>query len=88
MRTPSARTAGSLRWRVPDGSLRLYDLRDLPSGRPVKQLAAGPRALGSLAFHPGGRQIAVSHANGVQLRDLETGSVLADLAAADAVRRR
>src|SRR5262249_14208799 len=60
---------------MPDGSLCLYDL---PSGQQAKQLGGGPRANG-LAFHPKDRQIAISHASGVQIRDLETGSVLAEL---------
>jgi serine/threonine protein kinase/WD40 repeat protein len=59
---------------VPDGSLALYEL---PSGRKVKQLDV--RANGQLAFHPRERQVAFGHAGGVQIRDLETGSVVADL---------
>ncbi len=58
-----------------DGSIRLYDLA---SGRQVGQLVAGPRAR-YLAFHPCGLQLAISHATGVQIRDLATGGVRADL---------
>jgi serine/threonine protein kinase/WD40 repeat protein len=58
-----------------DGSLALYEL---PSGRKVKQLEA-VRANGPLAFHPRERQLAFGHAAGVQIRDLETCSVLAEL---------
>ena len=61
---------------MPDGSLRLYDL---PSGREIKQLEAGPRVW-MLAFHPKKSQLAVSCATGVQIRDLDTGKVLTDLA--------
>lgn len=61
---------------LPDGSVCLYDL---PSGREMKKLEAGPRAL-MLAYHPRDRQLAVSIASGVQVRDLETGNVLAELA--------
>jgi serine/threonine protein kinase/WD40 repeat protein len=60
---------------LPDGSLALYEL---PSGRKVKQLEA-VRANGHLAFHPRQRQLAYGHAAGVQIRDLETGIVLAEL---------
>jgi WD40 repeat protein len=61
---------------LPDDSLCLYDL---PSGRQTKQLGAGlkPRYL---AFHPTDAQLAVSGATGVQVRDLATGDVVADLA--------
>jgi serine/threonine protein kinase/WD40 repeat protein len=61
---------------LPDGSLSVYDL---PSGRQVKKLGAGPHAT-SLDFNPKARQLAVCHAAGVQIRDLDTGSVLAELA--------
>jgi serine/threonine protein kinase/WD40 repeat protein len=59
----------------PDGSLVLTDL---PSGRMAKKLDPGPRATSGLAFHPKLRQIALGHAGGVQVRDLETGRVLAE----------
>jgi WD40 repeat protein/tetratricopeptide (TPR) repeat protein len=58
-----------------DGSIGLYEL---PSGRQLKQLDGGPRAL-MLAFHPEGRQLAVSCATGIQVYDVETGRILADL---------
>jgi serine/threonine protein kinase/WD40 repeat protein len=62
---------------LPDGSLFLYDL---PSGREVRPLGARPGAIGALAFHPEGRQLAIGHAVGVEIRDLETGNVVAELA--------
>ena len=61
-----------------DGSIRLYDL---PSGRQLKQLDGFP-SHGRLAFHPNGRQLAVSCATGIQVYDLETGRMLADFRAA------
>jgi eukaryotic-like serine/threonine-protein kinase len=61
---------------LPDGSVYLYDL---PSGRQVKQLEAGPVAIAGMAFHPKKPQLAIGHANGVRICDLETGSVLAEL---------
>jgi serine/threonine protein kinase/WD40 repeat protein len=64
-----------------DGTIRLYDL---PSGRLVRQLEPGPRPVRFAAFHPDGRRLAVAHGGGVQVRDLDTGSVLANLAQAGA----
>jgi serine/threonine protein kinase/WD40 repeat protein len=61
---------------LPDGSICLYDL---PSGRQVKQLEAGPRALGGLAFHPKERQLAIGCATGVLIRELDTGAIIAEL---------
>ena len=58
-----------------DGSIRLYEL---PSGRQVKQLE-GVSSHGRMAFHPKGRQLAVSCATGIKVYDLETGRILADL---------
>ena len=58
-----------------DGSIRLYEL---PSGRQLKQLEGVPRH-GWMVFHPEGRQLAVSCATGIQVYDLETGRILADL---------
>jgi hypothetical protein len=57
-----------------DGSLRLYDL---PSGR-WRSLGGGPRPF-ALVFRPDQRQLAVSHRGGVQVRDLDTGGLVADL---------
>jgi WD40 repeat protein len=66
---------------LPDGSLCLYDL---PSGRLVQQLPAVPSVQGGaasfLAYHPKGRQLALSHATCVVIRDLDTGNVVAELA--------
>jgi serine/threonine protein kinase/WD40 repeat protein len=60
-----------------DGSLRLYEL---PSGRQLKQLEGVPRARARwFAFHPEGRQLAFICATGIQVYDLETGRILADL---------
>jgi eukaryotic-like serine/threonine-protein kinase len=58
-----------------DGSIRLHEL---PSGRQTKRMESAPRPLW-LAFHPEGRQLAVSRATGVQVFDLESGAMLADL---------
>jgi serine/threonine protein kinase/WD40 repeat protein len=58
-----------------DGSIRLHDL---PSGRERKRLKGAPNPPW-LAYHPQARQLASSHAAGVQIIDLETGNVLADL---------
>ena len=58
-----------------DGSIRL---RELPSGRPLKQLEGAPRQ-GELVFHPEGRQLAVSSATGLRVYDLETARKVADL---------
>ncbi len=58
-----------------DGPIRLYDL---PSGLPPRELPKGhPGA--ELAFHPDGRQLAVSCGTSVEIRDLDTGEVVADL---------
>ena len=57
-----------------DGSMSLYDLtseqppRRLPSGRPGV----------CLAFHPGGRQLAVACNSSVEIRDLDTGKVVVE----------
>ncbi len=59
----------------PDGSI---DLLDLLSGRQLKRLGSCPRAR-DIEFHPGGRQLALSCATGVQIRDLATGDLVADL---------
>jgi serine/threonine protein kinase/WD40 repeat protein/tetratricopeptide (TPR) repeat protein len=61
---------------LPDGSLCMYDL---PSGRQTKQLQADPGPH-RLAFHPKDQQLAISYANCVQIRDLETGRLVAELA--------
>jgi serine/threonine protein kinase/WD40 repeat protein len=68
--------SGQFAHAKPDGAIVLTEL---PTGRPIKTLAAGPRATAGLTFHPTRRQIAVGHAGGVQVRDLETGRVLAEL---------
>ena len=61
---------------LPDGSVCLHDL---PSGREVKRLKAGPRVW-MLAFHPNNSQLAISCPTGVQIRDINSGNLLADLA--------
>jgi hypothetical protein len=58
-----------------DGSIRLYDLA---SGQRVRQLQLG-LVSGCLAFRPQHRQLAVGCATSVQIRDLDTGKMLADL---------
>ncbi len=59
-----------------DGAVSLYDLA---AGRCARRLKPGPHPVHSAASDPGGRRLAVSHGGGVQVRDLETGNVLADL---------
>jgi serine/threonine protein kinase/WD40 repeat protein len=55
------------------GAIGVYEL---PSGRRLRRLEPGPLPH-CLAFHPTQRKVAVAHPNGVQVRDLETGKVLA-----------
>jgi WD40 repeat protein len=55
----------------PDGSISLYEL---PSGRPLRRLGPGPTP-NALAFHPNGRQLALSGQGRIQVRDVETGKV-------------
>jgi serine/threonine protein kinase/WD40 repeat protein len=64
-----------------DGTVRLYDLS---SGQRAQEMRPGPHTVRFLAFHPGGRRLALSHAGGVQVRDVETGAALADLPQAGA----
>jgi eukaryotic-like serine/threonine-protein kinase len=59
-----------------DGSIRLHEL---PSGRQLKRIEGVPSPYDQ-AFHPDGRQLAVSCATGVQIFDLESGTILANLA--------
>ena len=56
-----------------DGSISLYDL---PSGRRARRLAAGPIPV-HLAFHPEGRQLALACPTLTQVRDVDSGKVLA-----------
>ncbi len=58
-----------------DGPIRLYDLA---SGLPPRDLPKGTRNT-QLAFHPEGLQLAVSCGTSVEIRDLDTGKVLANL---------
>ena len=58
-----------------DGPIRLVDLA---SGQPPRELPKGTRGA-HLAFHPEGRQLAVSCGTSVEIRDLDTGKVGADL---------
>jgi eukaryotic-like serine/threonine-protein kinase len=58
-----------------DGSIRLYDLA---SGQPPRELPRG-RRVSQLAFHPDGRQLALSCDTSVEIRALDTGEVVADL---------
>jgi WD40 repeat protein/Tfp pilus assembly protein PilF len=53
----------------PDGGISLFDL---PSGRRVGRLPAGP-VPGWMAFHPDGRQLALACSDRALVRDLETG---------------
>jgi WD40 repeat protein len=57
-----------------DGAIGVYEL---PSCRRLRRLEPGPRPHW-LAFHPTERKLAVAHHTGVQVRDLETGKVLAN----------
>ncbi|HEY1380829.1 MAG TPA: hypothetical protein VGF55_28770, partial [Gemmataceae bacterium] len=59
----------------PDGSI---DLNDLSSGRTLVRLGPCPPAR-DIEFHPGGRQLALSCASGVQIRDIATGDLVTDL---------
>jgi serine/threonine protein kinase/WD40 repeat protein len=63
----------------PDGSI---DLVEVSSGRHLRRLGSCPRAR-DIAFHPGGRQLALSCATGVQIRDLATGDLVTDLPLSD-----
>ncbi|MGO9112622.1 MAG: protein kinase domain-containing protein [Thermoguttaceae bacterium] len=58
-----------------DGSIGLFDL---PSGKPLRWLAAGASPPGLLAFNPRGGQLAVASPTSVQVRDLETGKTCAE----------
>jgi serine/threonine protein kinase/WD40 repeat protein len=58
-----------------NGFVSLYDLA---SGRQLQELKTG-LAMRSMAFHPTGRQLAICHAGGVQVRDLATGRVMVDV---------
>jgi WD40 repeat protein len=57
-----------------DGSISLYEL---PSGRPLRRLDAGPVPV-HLAFQPDGRQLALACQDRAQVRDLQTGKVSAE----------
>jgi WD40 repeat protein len=57
-----------------DGLIGLFAL---PSGEPVRRLAAGPSPR-NLAFNPKGGQLAVASEASVQVRDLETGKTCAE----------
>jgi WD40 repeat protein len=57
-----------------DGTIGVFEL---PSGRQLQRLEGRLRPH-SLVFHPTERKLAVAHTTGVQLRDLETGKVLAN----------
>jgi serine/threonine protein kinase/WD40 repeat protein len=58
-----------------NGTINLYDLA---RGQRVRQLPPGPCPVHSTAFHPDSNRLAVSHAGGVQVRDLATGAVERD----------
>ncbi len=57
-----------------DGSIGLFDL---PSGKPLRQLAAGARPR-IMAFKPNGGQLAVASSTSVQVRDVKTGKTSAE----------
>ena len=62
-----------------DGSILVYEL---PAGRELKGLKGVPTPA-CPAFHPNGRQLAVSCSTGVQIYDLMTGHLVGGLAGAD-----
>jgi WD40 repeat protein/tRNA A-37 threonylcarbamoyl transferase component Bud32 len=47
---------------------------ELPSGRELNRISTEVSG-GPIAYHPDGRQLAVGHQAGVQIRDVETGTV-------------
>jgi serine/threonine protein kinase/WD40 repeat protein len=61
--------------RRSDGAV---DLFELPTGRPLRRLAAGPGP-GPMAFHPREAKLAIASPWGVQVRDTETDAVIATL---------
>src|SRR5262249_7912636 len=61
---------------LPDGSICLYDL---PSAKKIKELGVGPRENWGVILHPKDRQFALCHAGGIQIRDLDSGSVVTEL---------
>ncbi len=58
-----------------DGSI---DVSELPSGRGLRRLPPGP-PLAGIAFGPDSQQLAVSRSGGIQILDLGTGKIVADL---------
>jgi WD40 repeat protein len=58
-----------------DGSIRIHDL---PTGRERTRVQVNV-ACRHLAYHPRARQVAIGHVAGVQVCDLETGDIVADL---------
>jgi serine/threonine protein kinase/WD40 repeat protein len=57
-----------------DGAIHVYEL---PSGKQLNEWPSGPSP-GSLAFHPAGRQLAVSHRGRITVFDGDTGKKLAE----------
>ena len=61
--------------RNPNGIVTVFEL---PSGQQLKRITTGlPGA--HFAYHPDGRQLALGHQTGVQICDIETGTVLKNL---------
>jgi serine/threonine protein kinase/WD40 repeat protein len=60
----------------PDGSA--IGIYELASGKRVRELKT-TRFTGHMAFHPTERKLAIGCANGVEIRDLDTGDLLATL---------
>ncbi len=52
-----------------DGTISVYDLA---TGRLIQLPKAGPHPVDFAAFHPDGRRLALSHGDGVQIRDLDS----------------
>lgn len=59
-----------------DGDVRLLDIR---SGRTVGELRLGARTIGSLAYSPDGKRLAVAASNEIQLWDLPSAREVASL---------
>ncbi len=58
-----------------DGSI---NVSELPSGQRLRRFPPGP-PLAWIAFRPNTQQLAVSHSGGIQIHDLDTGNIVADL---------
>jgi serine/threonine protein kinase/WD40 repeat protein len=66
-----------------DGTISVHDLH---AGRSIRLLKAGPHPVAFGAFHPDSRRLALSHGDGVQIRDLDSTKAPIDLPQAGAER--